>query len=122
MVAETGLDRRLGRSLLLQAIYISLAVLVGVFVSARLVENVLIEQALIGESDYYWTAEASNPQHPLPDTKNMTSYRSGFGAGVPEFILNLSLVFTTSTSRASCWSRLRSATANDCTWSSKSNR
>ncbi len=89
MVAETGLDRRLGRSLLLQAIYISLAVLVGVFVSARLVENVLIEQALIGESDYYWTAEASNPQHPLPDTKNMTSYRSGFGAGVPEFILNL---------------------------------
>lgn len=89
MAVETGLDRRLGRSLLLQAIYISLAVLVGVFVSARLVENVLIEQALVGESDYYWTSAANNPAHPLPDTKNMTSYRPGFGPDVPEFLKGL---------------------------------
>lgn len=36
MAIEKGLNRRLGRSLLLQAIYISLAVLVGIFVAARL--------------------------------------------------------------------------------------
>lgn len=89
MAVKTGLDRRLGRSLLLQAIYISLAVLVGIFVSARLVENVLIEQALIGESDYYWAQQEINPNHPLPDTKNMTSYRSEFGPEAPKFLAGL---------------------------------
>lgn len=89
MAVETGLDRRLGRSLLLQAIYISLAVLVGIFVSARLVENVLIEQALIGESEYYWAAQAVHPGHPLPDTKNMTTYRVGVSEEVPDFLTDL---------------------------------
>jgi signal transduction histidine kinase len=84
MAIEKGLNRRLGRSLLLQAIYISLAVLVGIFVAARLVENVLIEQALIGEAEYYWSQADINPDHPLPDTKNMTTYRVGQGNGIPD--------------------------------------
>ena len=89
MAIEKGLNRRLGRSLLLQAIYISLAVLVGIFVAARLVENVLIEQALIGEAEYYWSQAESNPNHPLPDTKNMTTYRVGHGVGIPERLKGL---------------------------------
>ena len=89
MAIEKGLNRRLGRSLLLQAIYISLAVLVGIFVAARLVENVLIEQALIGEAEYYWSQAESNPNHPLPDTKNMTTYRVGHGMGIPDRLQGL---------------------------------
>ncbi|MEM1410725.1 MAG: HAMP domain-containing sensor histidine kinase [Pseudomonadota bacterium] len=89
MAIDKGLNRRLGRSLLLQAIYISLAVLVGIFVAARLVENVLIEQALIGEAEYYWSQEAANPGQPLPDTKNLTTYRSDHGDGLPDFLHNL---------------------------------
>lgn len=89
MAIEKGLNRRLGRSLLLQAIYISLAVLVGIFVAARLVENVLIEQALVGEATYYWEKEAAHPGKPLPDTQNMTTYREGQGEGVPEFLAGL---------------------------------
>lgn len=89
MAVETGLNRRLSRSLLLQAIYISLAVLVGIFVSARLVENVLVEQALIGEAEYYWSRESAHPGRHLPDTKNMTAYRAGHDGGVPTFLLEL---------------------------------
>jgi signal transduction histidine kinase len=89
MAIEKGLNRRLGRSLLLQAIYISLAVLVGIFVAARLVENVLIEQALIGEATYYWSQADENPSHPLPDTKNMTTYRDGQGNGIPARLADL---------------------------------
>jgi signal transduction histidine kinase len=89
MAIEKGLNRRLGRSLLLQAIYISLAVLVGIFVSARLVENVLIEQALIGEADYFWSRFEENPSQPLPDTKNMTTYRVGQGTGIPSHLSGL---------------------------------
>lgn len=89
MAIERGLNRRLGRSLLLQAIYISLAVLVGIFVAARLVENVLIEQALIGEAEYYWSRVRDNASQPLPDTQNMTAYRPGRGDGVPPYLAGL---------------------------------
>ncbi|MBT8047723.1 MAG: HAMP domain-containing histidine kinase [Xanthomonadales bacterium] len=89
MAVERGLTRRLGRELLLQAVYISLAVLVGVFVAAQLMENLLIEQALQGEADYYWHREEAIPGGPLPDTKNMTAYRQGYGVGVPADLAGL---------------------------------
>jgi len=89
MAIEKGLTRRLGRSLLLQAIYISLAVLVGIFVAARLVENVLIEQALVGEAEYYWSLDDKNPGAPLPDTKNMTTFREGHKDGIPDYLRGL---------------------------------
>jgi len=82
-MAERGLTRRLGRELLLQAVYISLAVGVGVFVAATLIEDVLIKQALEGEAEYYWEQRAAGVDLPLPDTKNLTGYREGVGAGVP---------------------------------------
>jgi len=89
MAAKRGLTRRLGRELLLQAVYISLAVLVGVFVAAQLMENLLIEQALQGEADYYWQREETRPGGSLPDTKNMTGFREGVGVGVPEDLMGL---------------------------------
>ncbi len=89
MAIEKGLTRRLGRSLLLQAVYISLAVLIGIFIAARLAEDVLMEQALVGEADYYWARQATHPDHPLPDTKNLTTYRAGHGEGVPAHLAAL---------------------------------
>lgn len=89
MKTERGLSRRLGRELLLQAIYISLAVIVSVYVAARLMESVLIEQAIEQEADYYWAREAKRPGSPLPDTKNLTAYRHGMGDGVPAYLGDL---------------------------------
>lgn len=83
MAPSKGLTRRLGRELLLQAVYISFAVLIGVYVAAQLMQSLLIEQALQGEADYYWERELVEPGIPLPDTKNMTGYREGIGNGVP---------------------------------------
>ena len=83
MKTERGLSRKLGRELLLQAIYISLAVIVSVYVAARLMESVLIEQAIEQEADYYWAREAARPGSALPDTKNLTAYRNDMGDGVP---------------------------------------
>jgi signal transduction histidine kinase len=92
-MAKHGLTRRLGRDLLLQAIYISVAVGLGVFVAATLVEDVLIKQALQGEADYYWQRQAEGNPLPLPDTQNMTGYRSGDGAGVPAAMQGLGMGF-----------------------------
>jgi len=89
MKTERGLSRKLGRELLLQAIYISLAVIVSVYVAARLMESLLIEQAIEQEADYYWAREAKRPGSALPDTKNLTAYRYGMGDGVPAYLSDL---------------------------------
>lgn len=85
----SGLTRRLGRELLLQAVYISLAVVVGVFAVSKLIEDGLVRQALKDEAEYYWEREQLSPGGPMPDTKNMTGYREGFGEGVPDFLADL---------------------------------
>ena len=87
--AKRGLTRRLGRDLLLQAVYISVAALVGVFAVAILLEDVLIKQALRGEADYYWERRATHPGLALPDTRNMIGYRDGVGDGVPDALRDL---------------------------------
>lgn len=82
-MADHGLTRRLGRELLRQAFYISLAVLVSMFAAGMMVEDVLIEQALEGEAEYYWERVERGGTEKLPDTQNLTGFRDGFGAGVP---------------------------------------
>ncbi|MGD8346018.1 MAG: HAMP domain-containing sensor histidine kinase [Lysobacterales bacterium] len=77
-----GLTGRLGRELLRQAVLISIAVAVSMFVAGLMIEDVLIEQALEGEADYYWQRVDSG-QDSLPDTQNLTAYREGHGNGVP---------------------------------------
>jgi len=88
-MAAPGLTRRLGRELLRQALYISVAVLVSMFVAGLMIEDVLIEQALEGEAEYYWNRVDRDGIETLPDTQNLTAYRAGFGAGVPPELAGL---------------------------------
>lgn len=88
-MGDRGLTRRLGRDLLRQAFYISLAVLISMFVAGLLVEDVLIEQALEGEADYYWQRVDQRGDDTLPDTRNLTVYREGLGDGVPDALSGL---------------------------------
>ena len=67
---------RLGRAFALQIALISVAVVGGVFATAWIVEDVLSRQALEGEAEHYWSRLAEDPQHPVPDTNNMTGYLS----------------------------------------------
>ena len=89
MMADRGLTGRLGRELLRQAVYISIAVVSSMFVVGLLVEDVLIEQALEGEADYYWQRAALGDASNLPDTQNLTAYRNGHGKGVPAELASL---------------------------------
>ena len=88
-MGERGLTRRLGRELLRQAFYISVAVLGGMFVAGTLMEDVLIEQALEGEADYYWNRVEQGGSFDLPDTQNLTVYRDGIAGGVPPDLASL---------------------------------
>jgi signal transduction histidine kinase len=88
-MANRGLTGRLGRELLRQAFYISVAVLLSMFAVGLMVEDVLIEQALEGEADYYWQRVAKGGDENLPDTQNLTVYRADVGEGVPQPLADL---------------------------------
>ena len=88
-MADHTLTRRLGRELLRQAFYISVAVLVSMFAAGKLMENVLIEQALQSEADYYWDRVQEEDTRDLPDTMNLTVFRAGVGDGIPDEMASL---------------------------------
>ena len=82
-MGEHGLTRRLGRELLRQAFYISIAVMISMFAAGKLIEDVLIEQALEDEAEYYWNRVEQEGVRDLPNTKNLTVYREGIGVDIP---------------------------------------
>ena len=82
-MAEHGLTRRLGRDLLRQAVLISVAVFISMFAAGLMIEDVLIEQALESEAEYYWNRVDGGGSEQLPDTQNLTGFRPGRGEGVP---------------------------------------
>lgn len=88
-MGDHTLTRRLGRELLRQAFYISVAVLVSMFVAGKLMEDVLIEQALQSEAEYYWERVEKDGARDLPDTMNLTVYRDGIGEGIPGELASL---------------------------------
>ena len=74
-----GLSGKLVRLLIIQLMAISIAAMLGVYAAAQVLEKVLVREALEGEAEHFWALKADNPQQNLPDTNNMTGYRSKNG-------------------------------------------
>lgn len=73
-MAHSGLRARLFRAFLLQAAYISVAAVIGVFLANVLLERLLIHQALEAEAAHFWQQRERDPGFPLPATLNLTGY------------------------------------------------
>ena len=76
--AKLGLRAKLVRVYALQVLLISVAALIGVFITYVIVEDVLTRQALHQEAEYFWALYEADPATPLPDTVNMTAYMAPF--------------------------------------------
>jgi hypothetical protein len=74
MKSGKGIQQRLVRAFLLQALLISLTAVIGVYVAGTMIKDVLISQALEEEANYYWDLHGRDPKFPLPDTRNLTGY------------------------------------------------
>jgi signal transduction histidine kinase len=85
---EGSLKHRLGRAFLRQAIFISIAAILGVYAAGLLLEDVLIRRALKDEAAYFWSHRAKKADFPTPDTHNLTAYlaRSGERQEIPELL------------------------------------
>lgn len=68
------LEHRLLRANIIQMVAIAVATLLGVFVTAAIMEQLLLRQALEGEAQFYWDSLQEDPDHVLPHTLNMIGY------------------------------------------------
>ena len=69
-----SLGKRLFVNFLLQAGAISLAALLGLWVTNWLLSNVLVEEALKRESAHYWAMLEQSPDAPMANSLNLTGY------------------------------------------------
>ena len=68
-----GIGARLSRAFLLQATFISVAAVVGVFVAGALLERLLIREALRDEAAHFWEQRSARPDFPLPRSSKRNS-------------------------------------------------
>lgn len=74
MTTEGGLSRRFLLAFILQALLISVAAFLGVWLARLVLEDVLIEQALEQESEWFWAQRAENPDAVPPRARNITGH------------------------------------------------
>jgi len=68
------LQYRLLRATTIQITAIILATLLGVLITAAVMEHVLLRLALEQEADFFWEQRLRDPDHNLPHTLNMRGY------------------------------------------------
>lgn len=71
---KSGVSKKLNKVFIAQILFISLATIAGVFGAAKVVEDVLIKEALIGEAEFFWRHYEEDPDFSLPSTMNLTGY------------------------------------------------
>lgn len=69
-----GINYKLLKVMGIQLVLISLVTLLSVYGAAKVVEDVLIKEALEGEAEFFWKHYESNPNIELPKTLNLTGY------------------------------------------------
>ena len=74
MQPTSGLIKKVNRAFILQAAFISIAALLSVFFAKIVLEEILINQAIKEEADYFWQNYKKDDSFPLPDTLNLTGY------------------------------------------------
>ena len=74
MAEGSGILSKITRAFLFQGVLIAIAAILGVFFAKLVIEEILIENAVLEENEYFWKHYRNNHEFPLPDTKNLTGY------------------------------------------------
>ncbi|MDO8941033.1 MAG: HAMP domain-containing sensor histidine kinase [Methylicorpusculum sp.] len=88
---KQGLHYKLIKAFLWQILLISGATLLGVFAAAKIVEDVLVREALQGEAAHFWSLYQTHADFPRPNTANMKGYlaKEGDDSEVPPGLRHL---------------------------------
>ena len=88
---QKRIHHKLIKAMLIQLVLISGVTLLSVYGAGKVVEKVLIKQALEGEAEFYWQHYEQDPNSNLPKTLNLTGYleKDGDKQAVPEDLAQL---------------------------------
>ncbi|TNF86612.1 MAG: hypothetical protein EP301_08330, partial [Gammaproteobacteria bacterium] len=76
----SGLRDRMWRVFAIQIAVVSLATLIGIYITQLIIEDLLTRQALNLEAEHYWALHEKNPGHPLPNVYNMRGYMASLAS------------------------------------------
>jgi signal transduction histidine kinase len=71
----------MGRLFAIQIAVISLATLIGIYITQLIIEDLLTRQALNLEAEHFWTLYDENQSQPLPNVSNMRGYLVSLSEG-----------------------------------------
>jgi signal transduction histidine kinase len=74
-----GIKTKLVKVFVLQLLAISVATVLGVYAAAWVVERVLVQEALNGEAQHFWSHYRADPGFALPNTNNLRGYMAPGG-------------------------------------------
>lgn len=88
---KSGVQHRITRVYLIQLLLISMATVLGVWATAKIIEQVLVKQALIKEAEHYWSLLDDNPEQPRPNTRHLLGLlnSSAIQDDVPKVLVQL---------------------------------
>lgn len=86
MNAKRGIQQRLVRAFLIQALLISITAVIGVYAAGTMIREVLVTRALQEEADFFWDRRMQNPAFALPNTLNLTGYLDSEGSQAPQHL------------------------------------
>ncbi|KAF0808331.1 ColS [Alcanivorax xiamenensis] len=70
-MTRKGVQHRLTRVFLIQVLFISTATVLGVWATAKIIENVLVKEALMQEAEHYWRLYQQDPGSARPNTRHL---------------------------------------------------
>ena len=91
MATNRGINQRLLQVFLVQAVFISLIALLGVYAARFVIGDILIQRALENEASHYWAMYDENSFSPRPNTYNLTGYIKTMDKDVPTEFISLGL-------------------------------
>lgn len=74
MARNTGLLGKFTRAFWLQVGFITIAAILGVYLATIVIEETLVNKAILEEAEYFWKHYHGDGDFSLPDTKNLTGY------------------------------------------------
>jgi len=85
---RTNSVRRVFRTITFHLLLVAFAAVLGTWGAGWVMEELLVRQALNTEAEYFWEHHQEDPQFPLPDTRNLTTFFSD-GPDTPENLRDL---------------------------------
>ena len=71
---KSGIARRWGRAIAVQAALVAVSALLGVWGASWVIQELLVKEALRTEAEHFWQRRAVTPDLPQPNTRNQLGY------------------------------------------------